>query len=405
MSTPHYALALLTVVYVFNFVDRQILAILLEPIRRDLGVSDSAMGFLTGPAFALFYTFAGIPIARWADRGVRRDILAIGLALWSAMTAMSGLAVRYWQLAIARIGVGVGEAACVPTSHSLIADYFPPERRASAMAIFSCGISLGIMAGFVVGGWMSESLGWRSTFFVVGLPGLALALWLRLSLAEPERSAGARVAQLELGPSLAVLWGSRTFRHVCLGAGIASLVGYALLTWTPAYLERTFRMPRAEIGLWLGLISGIGGGIGTILGGVLADRWSRRDPRWQAWIPAIGRSLSLPCFVLFTQQTSATAAMCWLFPGMVFAGTWFGPVFSLTQGLVPPSMRAFASAVLLFVVNVIGLGLGPQIVGVLSDSFGLRTSLLCVSVFEVWAAFHFWRASRGLVLDTRALAT
>jgi predicted MFS family arabinose efflux permease len=411
-SAAHYALALLTLVYVFNFVDRQILSILLEPIRRDLGVSDTAMGFLTGPAFALFYTLAGIPIARWADRGVRRDIIAIGLALWSGMTALSGLATQYWHLAFARVGVGVGEASCSPAAHSLIADYFPRERRATAMSIYSSGINIGIMAGFVIGGWMSEAFGWRSAFFIVGLPGILVAVIVRTSLREPPRSASASTASFDFIESLKALWSLRAFRHVCLGAALASVVGYAFLTWNPAFLERTHGMSRGEIGTWLGLASGLGGALGTLLGGVLADRLGARDPRWHAWIPSIGRLLSLPCLVLFTTQSNSTTALLWFVPAQIFGAFWFGPVFGLTQGLVPPAMRAFASAVLLFVVNVIGLGLGPQIVGLMSDAFGarlgadgLRASLLCVCAVEIWAAFHFFRSARWLVLDTSPRAT
>ena len=188
-GASRYALALLTVVYVFNFVDRQILSILIVPIQRELGTSDTAMGFLTGVTFAVFYTLAGVPIARWADRGVRRDVIAVGLALWSGMTALSGFAHSFVQLALARVGVGVGEAACSPSAHSLIADYFPREKRATAMAIYSTGIHAGILIGFVSGGWIQQAFGWRAAFWIVGAPGIVLAIVTRFTLREPPRTA------------------------------------------------------------------------------------------------------------------------------------------------------------------------------------------------------------------------
>lgn len=409
-SASHYALALLTLIYAFNFIDRQILSILLEPIKRDLDVSDTAMGFLTGTAFAAFYTCAAIPIARWADRGVRRDIIALGLALWSGMTALSGLATSFVHLALARIGVGIGESTCSPAAHSLIADYFPRERRATAMAIYSTGINIGIMAGFVIGGWMDQAFGWRSAFFIVGLPGLALALVTRLTLREPPRASrtqgAAAIRRESPGEALHTLWKLRAFRHMSLGAGLASLVGYAFLTWNGAFLARAHGMSSGAIGTWLGLISGVGGGLGTLLGGVLADRLARRDARWHLWVPAAGRLLSLPCLALFTLNPNSTAALVWFIPAQVFGAFWFGPVFGLTQSLVNLSMRAFAAAVLLFVINAIGLGVGPQLVGVLNDAFSarfgvdaIRASFLCVCAVELWAAFHFLRAAHWLRRD------
>jgi predicted MFS family arabinose efflux permease len=407
-----YALALLTVVYVFNFIDRQILSVLIDPIQRELGVSDTAMGFLSGVTFAVFYTSAGIPIARWADRAVRRDVVAIGLALWSAMTALSGFARSFTHLALARIGVGVGEAACSPSAHSLIADYFPREKRATAIAIYSSGIHAGILFGFVLGGWIQEKLGWRAAFYVVGLPGLALAIVTRTTLREPPRTlderGGARVS-VPLTQALHELWRMRAYRHMCIGGGLATLVGWAFLAWNAPFLARVHAMSPSAIGTSLGLVCGIGGACGTLLGGTLADRGARRDVRWHLWWPAIGCVLATPCLFAFTQQSSALAALLWFAPAQVFLVFWFGPLFGLTQTLARPSMRALSSSIFLFAINVTGLAFGPLIVGALNDVFAprfgkssIRWSLACVCGLALIAALHFVLAARTLARDLDA---
>ena len=409
-----YVLGLLFVVYVFNFVDRQILAILLEPIKQDLGVSDTAMGFLTGFAFAVFYTFAGIPIARFADRGVRRSVIAVGAALWSAMTAASGLAQSFGQLALARVGVGIGEAACSPPAHSLLSDYFPPERRATALSIYAAGIHFGTAFGYLAGGWINQAFDWRTAFFVVGLPGIALALLVRLTVREPARGlseggeAGGDVP--EAGEVLRFLWSLRSFRHVSLASALTAFAGYGVASWTPSFLIRVHGMGTAEIGTWLGLIAGIAGASGAYLGGRLVDGLRSRDPRFGVWIPAAAAVLGLPFVFLLLFWPDPHAALLLSIPGTLLGAVWLGPVFALTQTLVRIRMRAVASAILLFVVNLIGLGLGPQTVGVLNDllhpRFGagaVRFSLAAVVlVTSLWAALHFALAARTLRLDLEA---
>ena len=409
-SYARYVLGLLFVVYVFNFIDRQILAILLEPIKADLGVSDTAMGFLTGIAFALFYTVAGIPIARLADRSSRRTVIAVGLAVWSAMTAASGLARSFGQLALARIGVGVGEAACTPPAHSLLADYFPPERRATALAVYGMGIHVGILFGFLVGGWMNELFGWRNALYVVGLPGLILAVVVRLTVREPERGAAdglaAPPAAVPMREAVREVRNLASLRHMTLGAGLHSFAGYALAAWGPAFMVRVHHMGTAEVGTSLGLITGFGGAAGAILGGMLVDRLGRRDARWTLWVPAIASTIEVPLLLAFLLVPSTTTALVVAVPAVLAGAMWLGPIFAGSQNLVRPAMRAFTSALMLFVVNLIGLGLGPQAVGLLNDGlaprFGaeaIRYSLCLVGLTNLWAAAHFAWAARAFRAD------
>ncbi len=413
--TPGYAryvLALLFVAYVFNFIDRQILAILLQPIKEELQVSDTAMGLLTGMAFALFFTCAGIPIAHLADRRSRRTIIAVGLTVWSALTAASGLVRSFAQLAVARIGVGVGEAAFVPPAHSLLADYFPAERRATAMAVFSMGVHVGLAFGFLLGGWIAQFFGWRAAFFAVGLPGLIMAVIVRLTVHEPLRghadaSHGVAAAGAEpLRAALGVLRARRSFRHLALAAAFHSFGGYAFAIWGPTFFVRVHGMSMGELGTWLGCVLGVGGAIGAIAGGVLADRLGARDARWALYVPAAAAIIQLPCAFATLLWPTATPALLFLIPSAFLSAIWFGPVYALTQALARPSMRATASAVLLFVINLIGLGLGPLAVGVLNDmlapSYGahaIRYSLLVLGVANILAALHFMLAARTIRAD------
>ena len=426
-----YVLGLLFVVYVLNFVDRQILAILLEPIKEDLGASDTAMGFLTGIAFALFYTCAGIPIARFADRGVRRSIIAVGLAVWSGMTALSGVVRTFGQLAAARIGVGIGEAALVPPAHSLLSDYFPPERRATAMALFSMGVHVGVAFGFLAGGWIAQLFGWRRAFFAVGLPGLVLAVVVRLTVREPMRgrveglslvddsrgAASRGTASSGLVSRTAVsresardvvrfMWARRSFPHLALAAALHSFGGYAFAVWGPPFFMRVHGMTSGPLGTWLGCVLGVGGAGGAILGGLLGDRFGARDPRWRLWVPALGTVAQIPMVILVLNTPAPFPAMLFLVPSAVLSAIWLGPVFALTQSLVRVQMRATASALIVFVINLIGLGLGPLSIGFLNDLLqprlgaqAIRYSLLLLAVTNVWAGTHFVLAARTIRED------
>ncbi|MDA1074897.1 MAG: MFS transporter [Proteobacteria bacterium] len=272
----NYVLGVLVVVYVFNFIDRQILAILAPSIQIDLGLSDLQLGALSGVAFGIFYATLGIPIARLADRYSRVNIISICLAIWSLMTALSGMAGNFWQLLIARIGVGIGEAGGSPPSHSLLADYFAPDKRATALGIYALGIPVGILFGNLAGGWINEYFGWQNAFFLVGIPGVVLAIVMKMSVKEPPRGysdgKSSATAAVPFRAVLSRMWGYKSFRQLSLGAATQAFVGYGAIAFMPLFLVRTHGMSSSEVGTALGLIIGIGGGVGTFLGGWLGDR-------------------------------------------------------------------------------------------------------------------------------------
>jgi len=410
-GTRRYVLTILVIAYTFNFIDRQILGILVEPIRLELGVSDTAMGLLTGLGFALFYTLMGIPIARYADRANRRNLIAAAVGIWSVFTAAQGLAQNYWQLLAYRIGVGVGEAGCSPPAHSMLADYYPANERATALGIYSLGIPIGILFGFFVGGWMNEWFGWRVAFFVVGIPGIVLALVIRFTLREPDRGMSeTRVTAPGSQPSIAAVFryllARRSFVHMALGGGITAFVGYGLISWSAAFLARSHGMSSGEIGTWLGLIFGIPGGIGIVLGGRLADYLGARDARWYLWIVALALLISVPAGVFVFLLDDIRAVLLLMVLPVMLGNFYQATTFAQTQTLVGLRMRSVASAILLFVINIVGLALGPSVVGLISDllaadygEHSLRWALLICSLANVWAAWHYWRAGAAFPAD------
>ena len=410
-GTRRYVLTILVIAYTFNFIDRQILGILVEPIRLELGVSDTAMGLLTGLGFALFYTLLGIPIARYADRANRRNLIAAAVGIWSVFTAAQGLAQNYWQLLAYRIGVGVGEAGCSPPAHSMLADYYPANERATALGIYSLGIPIGILFGFFVGGWMNEWFGWRVAFFVVGIPGIVLALVIRFTVREPERGMSeTRVTAPGSQPSVAAVFryllARRSFVHMALGGGITAFVGYGLISWSAAFLARSHGMSSGEIGTWLGLIFGIPGGIGIVLGGRLADYFGARDARWYLWIVALALLISVPAGVFVFLLDDIRAVLLLMVLPVMLGNFYQATTFAQTQTLVGLRMRSVASAILLFVINIVGLALGPSVVGLISDllaadygQHSLRWALLICSLANVWAAWHYWRAGAAFPAD------
>lgn len=407
-----YALGLLVVVYVFNFIDRSILSILLESIKEEFQVSDTYLGFLSGIAFAALYTIVGIPIARWSDQGSRTSIIALAVFIWSGMTALTGLAQNFTHLVIARIGVGIGEAGCSPPAHSLISDYFPPNRRATALATYALGIPIGGGIGFLAGGWLNEMFDWRTAFVVVGLPGVVLALIVKLTLKEPPRGgfevpteAGAQTKSVK--EVLAFMNSLKSFRHLAIAAALHAFYGYGASAFIATFFLRSHQMETGELGTWLAAISCSAGVAGTFLGGYVGDRLGVRDVRWYMWIPALATTVYIPfAFLVYLWPDPHVALLLYL-PGSVLGGMYLGPTFAMTQTLVAPNMRAMASAILLFVMNIIGLGLGPQAVGILSDllhpSLGtesMRYALLStIVVFASWSVLHYALASRTLRQD------
>lgn len=405
-----YVLTILVVVYTFNFIDRQILSILLESIKLELGLSDQALGFLAGFAFAAFYAVLGVPIALWADRGNRRNLISVALALWSAMTAMSGLAQNFIHLLVARIGVGIGEAGCSPPAHSLISDYYPPEERATALGIYSLGIPFGVMFGLIAGGWINEAFGWRYAFFVVGIPGLLLALVVRFTVPEPQRGQSENRVAEDRGPGIMetfrFLAKRPAFLHISFGGAIAAISGYGVLSWFPTFLIRSHGMGTAEIGLWFGLIMGIPGGAGIYLGGYVADKFGALDTRWYVWTGALAALVALPFGAVTYLLSNPYWALAVFSIPVMLSNFWQATTFAQTQSMVRLRMRGVASAVLLFIINIIGLGAAPWAIGATSDAlaphFGpdsLRWSLFIFGGLGVWVAYHFYVGGKYLEAD------
>jgi len=386
----NYVLGVLVVMYVFNYMDRYVLTQMVGPIKEDLGVSDSMMGFLIGPAFALFYTVCGIPIARWADVSSRRSIIAAGFVVWSLFTAASGLARTAVQLAATRICVGVGEAAGGAPAHSLISDYFPPERRATALAIFSAGVPIGSMLGLVLGGFLVEAIGWRSTLVAVGLPGIAIALVLRLTVREPQRGVFDEPTADDLDRPgvrevLRTLARKPTFWTIGLGAGIASFGGTGFGFWMPAFLERVHDMSRVEIGLRFGIISNAANIIGVIAAARITDTLGSRDPRWYPFVGAVSVLTLVPIIGALLLWPDGRQAIWLMIPAGLLGGVWAPLSYSMAQNLAPPQMRATAAALVILFITFLGTGLGPWAVGYLNDvlepTYGrlaIRWSLLAV---------------------------
>ena len=410
-------MVILAIVYMFNFVDRQILAILLPAIRADFGVSDTILGLLAGTAFALFYATLGVPIALLADRWNRRNLIALALAIWSGMTAISGLAANVWQLALARVGVGIGEAGCSPPAHSMIADYYPPAQRATAMGFYTLGISAGIMLAYLAGGWVVANLGWREAFFIVGLPGLLLAVIVRTTVVEPPRGASENrpddADQPALMDVVRFLLARRSFLHMAVAAGLSAFTGYAVISFFPSFIVRSYGMEIAALGLYLGLILGIAGGAGFFGGGWLADRFGRVRPG-NAFRFIAGTQLltALLYCAVFLAPDAGTALVAFIVPAAV-SNFYLAPVLAQTQGLVALRMRGVAAAIMLLILNIIGLGLGPPAVGWLSDLLAarfaedsLRWALLAVCAGLLpWAAVHYLFAARSLGADLGASRT
>ncbi|WP_300529843.1 MFS transporter [Maricaulis sp.] len=422
-----YALGLLLVVYILNFLDRQVVNILAEPIKNDLGLADWQLGALTGLAFALFYTVLGLPIARLAERADRVKIISVAVAVWSAFTVACGLAGNFVQLLIARIGVGVGEAGCTPPAHSLISDYTPAEKRASAIAFYSMGIPLGSLAGMALGGLIADTYGWRVAFFVAGAPGVLLAIAAWFTLPEPRRKSGtmAPADRPGLGEAIEELSRKPAFWWMSIAAAVNAMVSYGHIAFYGSFYLRNHAeglQGMAEVvnnalgvnfgalgfvGIALGLLIGIFGAIGTFIGGQVTDRYVSKDPRYFAFIPAVAGAAGFLPFLLAMLSGNVLISLLALAVVTLLGSIWYGPVFASAQSLVQPRTRATASAVILFVINLIGLGMGPLLAGIISDVFaasygaaeGLRYSLVTVGAIGLLAIPAFVLAARTLHKD------
>ncbi len=409
-----FVLVILTIVYAFNFIDRQILVILQEPIKADMNLSDAQLGLLSGFTFAVIYVTAGIPIAFWADRSNRRNIVAASLAVWSGMTALSGLVTSYTQLLMARVGVGLGEAGGSPPAHSMISDYYPPKQRATALSFYSSGIYVGILVGFAFGGVLAEMFGWRMAFLIVGIPGVVLAALLLLLVREPIRgrwdSAATNAQRPSFRDTLRVLRSRRSFWYVATGCALTSFISYGNGNFMPSFLIRNHGMSIADVGLVLSLVAGLSGAIGTFSGGFLADRFGVDDKRWYTWIPLIGGCLAFFPYFYVLLGDSTTGIMVVLFFVSIVNSLYLGPSIAISHALVPPRMRALTSAVLFFVLNMIGLGLGPFLTGLASDLLlpiagdqNLRYAMLLTACVGPLGMLMFFLASRNLRADLALL--
>lgn len=406
-SAPYYVLAVLCTVYGLNFLDRQVLNILIDPIEAAFHTTDTEMGVLTGFGFALFYFLFGIPIARWADRGSRKLILTLGVAIWSLMTALSGLAQGFWQLVAARVGVAIGETGGTPISHSLISDYFPRTTRPRAMAIFETSVYVGVLLGYAIGGWVSQEYGWRAAFFVAGLPGLCVALIVHFSVREPERgSADSRLTdrgQSSLMECLRFMAGQRSLLFVVAGIVLVAFANFGFGTWTPSFLRRVHHMGGTEVGLWLGVVNGTAGVLGTLLGGFVVSRLPARSERWHVLWPALVTVGAAPALVAFLLARSDALALLSYWVANLLLGFHLGPCFAMVQSLSKVRMRSLASALTNLLCSLIGTGLAPALIGMTDDllrpKYGVgsvRYSLLLATVAPLLAAVSFWCAAHFL---------
>lgn len=403
----YYVLGLLTIIYALNFLDRTIFNVLIEPIKKEFALSDTTMGLLAGFGFVLFYSLLGIPIARMADRISRRNIVAVAFAFWSAMTWLCGMATSVTTLALARIGVGIGESAGTPASQSLIADLFDKNERPRALGIYAIGTYLGVFLGYFIGGYVNQHYGWRTAFFSAGLPGIALAAVLWLTISEPKRGTMAETFRAEpIRPTLRFLFSQPSFVIVLIGFCLTTYTNYATAVWIPPFLARIHHLTSAEIGSYAGTFKGLAGMGGTLIGGLVVAKVSRRDDRWKLWAPAIMSGLAGPVFALCMLTPSFTLMVATLALTSFLVGFHLGPIFAIAQTVAKPSMRALASAIVLLTATCFGQGVGPLAVGMINDELkgaygadAVRYSLLSAAVTTTLGALLFVWAARWIRSD------
>lgn len=410
----HYVLVVLTLVYVVNYLDRQILGILLPLIKAEFALPDWALGALSGTVFAVVYASLGVPLAIFADRMNRRNIIAASLAVFSLMTVFSGLAARFWHLVAARFGTGIGEAGTAPSINSILTDYYEPQHRATALSFYSAGLNIGLLLGFFGGGWIAQHYGWRPAFLAAGLPGLVLAVLVLVTVREPARGAAERIADEGHAPpfwsAVRFLIARPSFLWLSVATGTSAFGGYSLVAFFPLFLSVSHHLQPVQIGLALALLAGVPGAIGTFSAGWLADRYGRRDARALIFVPMIGQMIAVPFAPLVYLSTNTAVTLLGAVIPALMGAVYVGPGLAVTQSLVPVRMRATAVALFLFILNMIGLGLGPLTVGTVSSLLhpalgddSLRWALMTTMVSGSIAAFCYWRASLSLKSDLERL--
>jgi MFS family permease len=412
-ATRYYVLFVLMLVGTMCTLDRQIVNILVEPIRRDLALNDTQMGFLTGMAFTLVFVTMCIPAARLADRWSRSKVIAVAMTIWSIMTLLCGVAQNATQLFIARFGVGFGEAGGSAPSHALVGDIFPRHQRATAMAILVVSASLGMGLGLFLGGRSLDAFGWRTTFFLAGLPGLFLVPLLLFTFPKVPRGmvdgADPTRPNESFLSTVRILWSIKAMPNMMLAATLQTVVSTGMLAWIPAFLSRSHGLDHSTIGAKLGLSLGLGSLLGHLAGGPLADLLGRRDLRWHLWVPAITAPIT-GCLAVIALKGSVELVFPLLGVLVMISALSSGPLLAITMNLAPVTARATASACLYLVINAVGLGLGPQIVGIISDLFrpafgeqSLRMALLCASTVVIPASYFFYQASRSYLANMKQI--
>lgn len=391
--------------------DRMILSVLFQPIKAEFDLTDTQLGLLGGLTFALFYATLGVPLAKLADRGDRRRLIAVCLILFSVMTAMSGLATGFLMLVVFRIFVGVGEAGVNPASQSIIADYFPVHQRSFAMSFLTVGGNVGMVFGFLVGGIISQMYGWREAFYVVGIPGVILGIALFIFLKEPERGGADAADKLKTSKSATVTEAARAMLnspillHLLAASTLSGMVTYGVLQWLPTYFVRVHELPQAQVGLVMAFLLGVIGVAGTLTGGRLTDILSRKRVDYGVRMIACTQVVAIPLFMLAYSTTNFSLTMLFLAAPMFVFTFFLGPSLALIQTYAPVEMRSLIAALKMLCLNLVGLSLGPLIVGLISDmldptmgSMGLAIALSCLPIFSIWSAFHFWRAGIAMRL-------
>lgn len=443
-KSAYVALFVLMLSYLLSYVDRTALGVLQEPIKQELGLSDWQLGLLSGPAFALLYSIVGLPLARLSEHRNRSVILAACLVLWSVMTMVCGLARTYAQMLLARVGISIGEAGGTPAAHSLIADLFPSKARGRALAFYSFGAPAGAFLGAVTAGWLAHHYGWRTAFIMLGPPGFVLAIaviWLVPQLQRGRLDVNAGQAQDDAPPPpfsgvLKLFFSNPVLRHSAAGAALIVLVGYGIASFLPSFLIRRYGLDIGAAGLISGLVNGAGAGVGTLASGFAVDRYGVRNPRFYSWLPAVMVTTAAPCFILGFLSSTLAVAVPLLMIATLAIFTYLAPTFAQMHNMIDARMRATASSIMYLIMNLIGLGIGPPLIGLISDymtrvaltraagsgpvprcveaaaslpvcqhaaGIGITYALVVISMILFWAAAHFWIAGYHIGRRRRAV--